>query len=254
MRLEESLADADRLGRHLDQLVVLDIGDRLLEAHAPGRGEADAFVLGAAGAEVGELLGLQGVDLEVLGLGVLADHHAFVEHLAGRDEEDAALFQHVEGVSDGRALFHRDEDAVLAALDRALVRAVALEQAVHDAGAAGVREELAVIADEAAAGRAERQPGFAAARWAHVGHLALAQRHLVDDGAGEFVVDVDDDGFIRLFTGAYSGRIWGAVAEQDARAADAELEALAAQGLDEHAQLELATARDLEAVMVGADG
>jgi hypothetical protein len=53
MRVEEALADADHLGRDLDQLVVLDVGDRLLEAHAARRGEADAFVLGAGRAEVG---------------------------------------------------------------------------------------------------------------------------------------------------------------------------------------------------------
>ena len=99
-------------------------------------------------------LDFERVDLEVLGLGVLADHHAFVELLAGRDEEDAALLQHVERVADRLAIAHRDQDAVLAALDRALVRAVSLEQAVHDAGAARVGEELAVIADQAAAGRA----------------------------------------------------------------------------------------------------
>ena len=76
----------------------------------------------------------------------------------------------------------------------------------------------------------------------------LAQRHLVDDRAGKFVVDVDDDGLVRLLAAA------GAVAEQHARAADAELEALAAQGLDQHAELELAAAGDLEAVAVGGLG
>src|SRR5437899_2595138 len=55
MRVEEALADPDRLRRDLDQLVVLDVGDRLLQAHAARRGEADAFVLGAGGAEVGQL-------------------------------------------------------------------------------------------------------------------------------------------------------------------------------------------------------
>src|SRR5206468_6691062 len=128
------------------------------------------------------------------------------------------------------------------------VGAVALEQAVHDARAAGVRQELAVIADEAAAGRAEGQAGLAAATGAHVGHLRLAQRHLVDDGAGEFVVDVDDDGLVRLLAAARP------VAEQDARAADAELEAFAAEGLDEDSELKLAAARDLEAVVVGGHG
>ena len=72
------------------QLVVLDAGDRLFELHLARRGEADAFVL-AGGAEVGELLGLLGVDLEVLRLGVLADHHAGIELLAGADEQRAAF-------------------------------------------------------------------------------------------------------------------------------------------------------------------
>ena len=55
-----------------------------------------------------------------------------------------------------------------------------------------------MIADEAAAGRAEGQAGLAAAGRAHVGHLGLAQRHLVDDRAGEFVVDVDDHRLVGL--------------------------------------------------------
>src|SRR5690349_10843453 len=71
VRIEEALADADRLGGHLDELVVLDVGDRLLQAHALRRRQANALVL-ARGAEVGELLRLQGIDLEVLGLRILA--------------------------------------------------------------------------------------------------------------------------------------------------------------------------------------
>src|SRR4028119_996511 len=65
----------------------------------------------------------------------------------------------------------------------------------------------------------EGQAGLAAARGAHVGHLALPLRHLLDDGAGMLVVDVDDDGFVRLLAGAA-----GTVAEQHPRAADRELE------------------------------
>src|SRR5690349_6346580 len=37
VRVKVALADPDRLRRHLDQLVVLDIGDRLLKAHPPRR-------------------------------------------------------------------------------------------------------------------------------------------------------------------------------------------------------------------------
>src|SRR3546814_2911733 len=78
------------------------------------------------------LLRLHRVDLEVVGLRILADDHALIERLAGRDEEDAALFQGAERVGDGFAVAVRDEDAVLAAFDHALVGAVFLEQAVHD--------------------------------------------------------------------------------------------------------------------------
>src|ERR1700749_842078 len=89
VRIEEALADPDRLWSDFDQLIVLDVSDRLLEAHALWRSESNAFVL-AGCAEVGELLGLQRIDLEVLSLRILADDHALVEHLARRDEEDSA--------------------------------------------------------------------------------------------------------------------------------------------------------------------
>ena len=168
VRIQIPLPDPDHLRRHLDQFVVLDVGDRLLQRHPLGRGQADAVFLGARGAEVGELPGLERIDLEVLRLGVLADDHAFVELVAGRDEQDAALLEHVERVGDRLAIAHRDQDAVLPALDRALIGAVFLEQAVHDAGAARVGEELAMIADQAARGGGEGQPGLAAARGAHV--------------------------------------------------------------------------------------
>ena len=57
VRRERLLAQADRLRRHFDQLVVLDIGDRLFERHRHDRRQAHRLVLGG-GADVGELLGL----------------------------------------------------------------------------------------------------------------------------------------------------------------------------------------------------
>src|SRR3546814_17682856 len=96
------------------------------------------------------LLRLHRVDLEVVGLRILADDHALIERLAGRDEEDAALFQGAERVGDGFAVAVRDEDAVLAALDHALVGAVFLEAAAHDPGAPRVGQEFAVLAEPAA--------------------------------------------------------------------------------------------------------
>src|ERR1044072_8196268 len=78
VRVEVAFAQAGRPGRDLDQVIVVDIGDGLLQRHPPGRGEADGVVL-AGRAEVGELLALHRVDLKVVRLGVLADDHAFVE-------------------------------------------------------------------------------------------------------------------------------------------------------------------------------
>src|SRR3546814_4233842 len=77
-----------------------------------------------------------------------------------------------------------------------------LEQAVHDARAARVGQEFAVIADQPARRRREGDPGLAAARWPHVGEFRLPHRHLFDDGAGMLLVHVDDDGFIRFFAPA----------------------------------------------------
>src|SRR3954449_10407797 len=87
--------------------------------------------------------------------------------VARRDEEDAALFEHVERISDRLALLHRDEHAVLPALDGTLIGPITLEQAVHDAGAARVRKELAMISDQAARRGREGQPRLAAAGRAH---------------------------------------------------------------------------------------
>jgi len=74
------------------------------------------------------------------------------------------------------------------AFDRSAIRAILLEQAVHDSGAAGVREELAMIADQAARRGAEGDACLAAARGAHVGHFAFAQRHFLNDGSCMFII------------------------------------------------------------------
>ena len=123
-----------------------------------------------------------------------------------------------------------------------------MEQPAHHAGAARVGEEFAVIADQAARRREERQPQLAAARWPHVLHLGLAPAHLLDDDAGEFLVDVDDDLLDRLEP--LAGRRIGA--EQHARARDRHLEAFAAHRLDQHAELQFAAAGDLDRVLLAA--
>src|SRR5271169_3395699 len=59
--VEAALAQADRLRRHFDELVVLDIGQRLLKRHLHRRSETHRLILGM-GADIGKLLALEHVD------------------------------------------------------------------------------------------------------------------------------------------------------------------------------------------------
>ena len=81
-------------------------------------------------------------------------------------------------------------------------------------------------------------------RGPHIGQFGLAFRHFVDDGAGIRFIDIDDDFFDRLQPLAIYGL------EQNARAADGKLEAFAAHGFDQDAELQFAAARDFKGVLV----
>src|ERR1022692_7591 len=63
--VEQLLAQADRLRRHLDQFVVLDIGQGLFQRHADRRGGTDR-VVPRGGADIGELLAPEHVDDQVV--------------------------------------------------------------------------------------------------------------------------------------------------------------------------------------------
>ena len=95
--LEQTLADADRLGTDLDQLVGLDVFETNLQAHNPRRTNAGGIVL-AGRANVGQLLGLGGIDGNVFVLAMLADDLAFVDLVARPYEESAAVIQSIEGI------------------------------------------------------------------------------------------------------------------------------------------------------------
>ena len=88
--------------RHFHQFIVLDILQSLLEGELDG-GRQDHFLVTSGSADVGELLGLADVDVQVALAGVLSEHLAAVDLLAGFDEETAAVEQLVHGVSDGLA-------------------------------------------------------------------------------------------------------------------------------------------------------
>src|SRR5690606_11300780 len=92
VRIEIELAQPDRLRRHLDQFVVLYPGERALQRHADRRGELDRLVL-AGGADVGQLLALQHIDLEIVVAGMDADDHAGIDLDARIDDHRAAILE-----------------------------------------------------------------------------------------------------------------------------------------------------------------
>ena len=91
----------------------------------------------------------------------------------------------------------------------------------------------------------EDQPHAAAAGGTHLDHLALALGQLLHDDAGVLLVDVDDHLLDRLEQ--LAGR---PVLKQDLRPRHGELEAFAAHGLDEDAELQFAAAGDLHRILL----
>src|SRR6516164_2269012 len=154
---EQLLAQPDRGRGDLDQLVVGDIGERLLQRHLDRRDQPHGLVLGM-GADIGELLALEHVDLEVVAARVLAHDHAAIDLPSRVDHHRPAVLEIPQRVGHGLALVVGDQHAVAAAHDLAPIGTIAVEQPVHDRGAARVGEQLAVIADEAARRRQEHEP------------------------------------------------------------------------------------------------
>ena len=110
-----------------------------------------------------------------------------------------------------------------------------MEQAVHDRRALGVGGQFALIADQAAGRAMEHEAQAVAAGGAHFQHLGLALRHFLHDDARVFIVHVDDD-----FLDGFEDRAVLLLLEHHARARNAQLETLAAHGLDENAKLQFA--------------
>src|SRR5262249_48470336 len=145
--------------------------------------------------DVGQLLALEGIDVEVVAAAVRANDHSLIDLRAGLQEHRPALFEVPQGIGDCRAVGVRYQHAVATALDRPLVGCVAGEQAAHHAGAPRVGQEFALITNQAAGRTEERESQFAAARRTHLLHFRPAAAHFVDHHSSEFLVNVDDDLF-----------------------------------------------------------
>ncbi len=239
--VELDLAQADRLRRHFDALVLAQELDRGFQREACGRRHALQHV-GAGGAHVGLLLFLGRVDVHVLGAGVLADDHPLVDLLAGADEERAAVLDADQRVAGGLAAAVGDDRAGWAQAQLARPALPALEDVVHDPGAAGLGEELGAEADQAARRHQVFHPHPAGVVVGHLLQAALATRQQLRDRADVLLGGVDREPLDRLVQLAVD------LLRQHAGLPSGQLEALAAHQLEQDDQLQLAAALHLPGI------
>ncbi len=180
---------------------------------------------------------------------MLADDHALIDLPAGLDHHRATILQVPERVGDRLALVVGEQHTVAPPDDLASVSLVAVEQAVHHRGAAGIGQQFSLVADEAACRSHEYEPHATAAGRLHLRHLGLALRELLHHHTGVLLVDVDDDLFDRLHELAF-----GIALQQYLRPRYRKLEAFAPHGLDQDAELQLAAAGDLHGILLGRLG
>src|SRR5207344_145374 len=145
---ERDLAQADVVRRHLDALILSDELERLLEHERP-LGDQPRELLRVRLAHVGELLLLRGVDVDVLGAGVLAHDHPFVHVLARPDEHGPSLLECEQRERGAHALSICDERAGRSRPELAVPRLVAFEHVVELPGAACLGQELGPEPDQA---------------------------------------------------------------------------------------------------------
>src|ERR1035438_2692408 len=247
---QDLFAQADAGGRHFHELVVADEFDGLFQIEKPWRHQSDAFV-GGGSAHVGELLLLDDVDVEIGIAGVFADNLAAVHLGAGSDEYLAAFLEVEDGIAGGssRTVGHQRSGGPRG--NFALPLDVAVEERVHDGGAARVGEDFAAQADQAAGGHMEFQAHAAGAVVDHLDHLPLACAELLDDHAQEILRAIDDQVFHRLAQFVVDG------ARQDLGLAHRQFVAFAAHHLNQDGELQFAAAHHLEGVvaqLLDADG
>src|SRR5262249_28779326 len=236
-----ALAEAERLRRYLEQLVLADPLQALLEIHDPRRRELDPLV-GGRRPHVRELLLFGDVDVEVVVTAVLADDHALVDVRARRDEHRPARLQVIDGVAGRAAAAVGDEGAVLTVGDVALPLVPPVEQVIEQSGAARIGEELRPIADQPPRRDAVLEAHAPGSVVHHLDHRAPAGPDLLGHGADVLLGDVDDEVFHRLERPAVL------LVGDDGGLPHLELEALATHHLDEDRQLELAPSGDAKRV------
>ena len=132
---------------------------------------------------------------------------------------------------------------VLAVLDIALVRRIAVKYSVHDTVALGVGHELTTVADQTAGRNHEFQAGRAAVAGGHVDQFALSLTELFDNVSGKLFRNID----IYLLHRLELVTLF-IIMVQNLSLADCKLIALTAHVLDQDGQMQLAASGYLKAI------
>ena len=103
--VENSLADTDALGCHLDKFVTLDVFKTFLKTHKHLRYDARLFIR-TARTHIRELLCLRHVDDKVVVMHVLAHHLTGIDLFSRVNEELSAVLQFVYTVCICRSCLH----------------------------------------------------------------------------------------------------------------------------------------------------
>ncbi|MND92870.1 hypothetical protein D3C80_850440 [compost metagenome] len=174
-----------------------------------------------------------------------ADQHALINLDASVNDHRTTIFKVEESVGNCFTLIVGDQNAIVTASDFALVWLIIMEQTVHDRRAARIGQKFRLIADKTT-GRCVEDHAYAiAARRTQLDHFGLALGHLLNNGAGIFFINVDDDFFDRLEHFAVF-----AFFHDDARTRNAKLEAFTAHVFDQNSKLQFATTGNEEGILL----
>ena len=90
------------------------------------------------------------VQLNVVGLGILADYHAGVDTFTRSDKERTALLGIEETVSQCFSGFKGDERTVFPVLDLAFIWGIAIKGGIHNSVSLRVSQEITSVSDQPA--------------------------------------------------------------------------------------------------------
>ncbi len=113
---------------------------------------------------------------------MLADNHALINRRLRVDKHGTAILQIENCIGDGCAGLAGNQRAIAPPFNIATIGRVIMKHAVQHAGAAGLREKAALIADKTARRCVKHHARFSGSGRAHIHHMRLAAVHAVDHG------------------------------------------------------------------------